>query len=218
MRTLLSFFFWFCFLAVPVVAYEVTVAEPTEPYAVVDLATYTGVQELYLGNLNDFPIMYEFSVSEEQVLRAELSQRYTGKEPIKFSLIVVRIDDNTGSVKEVVRLNPTSDDWRVERDRVIGMTFWRGPKLEETLATGTYRVEVSTPDNQGKYGLLLGTVSSDAGYFATLGTVRTVQKFFGHTFFRLLASSYVYYPLGILLLIFGLRKTWQYRKLITNGS
>ena len=62
--------------------------------------------------------------------------------------------------------------------------------------------------------LMIGENQQSNSYFETLGNVRTTQKFFGYSFFKLLTSSYVYYPLGILLLLFAIYRTWKYRKSI----
>ena len=204
-----------CLGAIPAHAYNLTVTEVDEPFEIVEVGEYDEGSRLFLGELEQYPVMYEFTVSGEREFAAELRQQYS-PEPIPFGLILIRENDNGRGVSEVIRLNPATEDWVQEKDRQLGMTFWRGPVMSQAIATGTYRLEVSTPDNESKYGLSIGLGESEAGYFATLGNIRTTQAFFGFSFLKILTSSYVYLPLGILALLFGIQRTWKYRKTIAH--
>jgi hypothetical protein len=67
-------------------------------------------------------------------------------------------------------------------------------------------------------GVSFGTEDADDGYFVSLSGVNRTQEFFGFSFFRLLSSSYVYYPLGIVFVLFIIQRMWKYRKLITQND
>jgi hypothetical protein len=197
-------------------AYELYVTEVTEPYEIVPLQAEAGQKQVYVGTLEDFPVMYEVVVSATTTLTAQLSQRRQGEVPRNLALMIVRNDDQGGGVTEVGRLTPGAAEWGVRKDGVFGMTFWESTVFAEEVGPGTYRVEVSTPDNQGPYMLTVGEVDGPAGYFKTLGMVYTTQKVFGSTFLGMLRSTYVYYPLGIMLLLFALWRTWKSRKEIAH--
>lgn len=198
------------------VAYDITITEPETPYEIVELGEYDGAPNLYLGTLDQYPIMYQFRVEGEARFVARLRQQYVPPAPVAFSLILIRQNENGRGVTEVARLNPEAIAWTREKDPALGLTFWQVPELAETLATGTYRLEVSSPENEARYVLELGAEAPEAGYFTTLGNIRTTQAFFGYSVVKLLTSRYVYLPLGILLLIIALQQTWRYRHRIAH--
>ena len=204
------------FVATPAAAYELFVTEVTEPYQIVPLESPLEEKQAYVGELVDYPLMYEVTTDATTTLSAQLSQRYRGAMPLGLALMVVRSDDRGGGVTEIGRLHPESADWVKRRDKVYGMTFWDSAIFAREVGPGTYRIEVSTPENQGPYLLTIGTNDKDSGYWKTLGQVYTTQQTFGLSFLSMLRSSLVYYPLGILLLLFVIQRTWKYRKSITH--
>jgi hypothetical protein len=105
-------------------------------------------------------------------------------------------------------------NWNTVRDPKLGMTLLTSPLLSEEVEPGSYRIEVSSPDNVGQYLLTVGQEATEPGYFAQLAGIRTTQAYFGLGIFSMLKSSYVYYPIGILLLVFAIYKTWSYRHLV----
>lgn len=211
-------FLWLALVA-PVFAFSPEVTEIERPYETIDLEGDTELTQEFLGELLDYPVMYEIEAEEAFLLRVAVRQPVLGSaEPVPFSLIAIRQNDRGGGVKEVARLNPKPEDWSRRKSSAIGMTFWETEPLEAEVGPGTYRVEISTPNNEGKYLLTIGTAEDADGYFTSLGGVRTAQQFFGKGLFSMLRSSYVYYPLGIFILLFLIQRTWKYRKLITKQS
>lgn len=198
-------------------AYAVTVTEVERPYKNVDIGVYSGQDDVFLGEIAQYPVMYQFTVTEERPFSMRVRQPYqSGSDPVPFSLLLVGVENDGASVYEVGRVRTGTEEWEIVQDQELGMTFLESAVFATNLATGTYRVEVSTPTNAGRYALMLGSSESDVGYFATVGNIRTTQNYFGYSVFRLLASPYVFYPLGILFLLFALQKTWKYRTLIRN--
>jgi hypothetical protein len=98
------------------------------------------------------------------------------------------------------------------------MNFLTSPAISESVESGTYRIEVSSPDNRGQYLLTIGDQPTEPGYFAELAAIRQTQQYFGLSIFSMLRTSYVYYPIGILLLLFALYKTWSYRHVIRRNA
>jgi hypothetical protein len=205
--------------AAPVFAFSPELIEVSRPYEVVTIAEQAVQTQDYLGELAGFPVMYEVTSDEPFTLQAKVRQRYrSGLEPIEFSLIAVKQDDRGGGVTEVARLRPDASDWQRVQNSQLGFSLWEASALSEAVEPGTYRIEVSTPENMGKYLLSFGTEDADDGYFVSLSGVNRTQEFFGFSFFRLLSSSYVYYPLGIVFVLFIIQRMWKYRKLITQND
>jgi hypothetical protein len=58
----------------------------------------------------------------------------------------------------------------------------------------------------------VGTKQAEVGYFEQLGYIRQTQVYFGYGFFSMLKSAFVYYPLGIILLLLGIFQTWRFTR------
>jgi hypothetical protein len=65
--------------------------------------------------------------------------------------------------------------------------------------------------------LIVGDEPEPSGFFAGFAHIYQVQRHFGYTPFHMLFSSFVYYTLGILLVLYGIYRTWQYRKELRHG-
>lgn len=202
-------------LATTVFAFNPILSEVAKPYDIISIESSPNIKQEYLGELKNYPIMYEMSSKEPFTIKAKVYQLFENKtEPTPFSLIAIRKNDRGGGVTEVGRHNPARADWTVVEDKVLGMTFWQGPDFSYEVEAGTYRIEISTPDNIGQYMIVFGEDEQSVGYFEMLSNIRMTQKFFGKSVFSMVVSSYVYYSLGIVLLLFALYKTWQFRKKI----
>lgn len=196
---------------------EVIVTQTTTPYEVVELSGISSKQT-HLGELSKYPIMYGFTLTETDVLETQLRQINNVGEPVPFRLLLIKENAQGRGVEEVFRFNPTSDDWVKTRDQSLGLTFWESELVSYSLEPGVYRMEVSTPENIGKYALLLGNTEESVGYFTNLKQVRLTQDFFGYSAFRMLAAASVYYTLGIIFLLLLIYKTRKYSRLITKNA
>ncbi len=196
-----------------ILAYNPILNSTTIPYEpmVIDGRIEEEVQ--YLGHLVGDPHMYEFTIGAEMPLALKVTQLETSS-PVLFSLIAVKENTHNAGVTEVGRLPARPEQLVTYTDTVLGMTLMESQFFNATLTPGTYRVEVSTPDNFGKYMLTIGTRTADVGYFETLGDIRTIQKFFDKSLFALLASSHIKYPLGSILLLVLIYVTWRKRAAI----
>ena len=194
--------------------YEIQVTTLEKPY---DLTVLTGSiddKQVHLGELKGFPVMYQFELEVPTDLYLQVKQRFSGDTPIPFSLVLVK--ETSRGVTEIGRYSETNDTWEVVKNKSAGITYWQSREFAESLEPGTYRLEVTSPGNLGKYQLGLGRENSRNGYFEELRNARTTQEFFCFSAFKMLTSNLVYYPLRIVLLLILLQRTWKYRKLITN--
>lgn len=196
-------------------AYNPNFNKTTVPYEVSIMNPNIEIKAEYLGELTGYPQMYEFAIGTDKNLVLRLKQ-LDNDIPIPFSLIVVRENNNKGGVSEIGRIKAVDAEWSVVKDAVLGLTFLQGKEFNTNIGTGVYRVEVSTPDNFGKYLLEVGTEADGHGYFSTLSDIREIQKFFDKTIFSLIKSSYYHYPLGIILIVVLFYLTRRYKTEIQN--
>ncbi len=203
-------------LAVSAEAFSPIVTETEEPYEIITIENEPAKPAYYLGELQNYPVMYEVTSEESFLLNIKISQLMTSGELTPFSLITIRKNDRGGGVSEVGRLNFNREAWTVKKYPELGLSLWESESFSRDVEPGTYRIEISTPKNEGKYLIEFGSGEDTEGYFASLAGVRTLQKFYGYSIVKMLTSSLVYYPLGILFVLFLLQRTWKYRRFITK--
>jgi hypothetical protein len=170
-------------------------------------------EQLILGELDDAPEMFEIVSETPFTLTAEIRavpDNSSGAQPL-FNGILIRQKEIRG-VEEIARLNAVESTWTVVTDTATGLKYHAGPYFSEQVEAGTYRIEISSPNNQGKYMLLVGTNTDENGFMASLSDVKTVYQFYGLSTVRMFSSPYVHYPVGILLLIGLIAGTWYWQR------
>jgi hypothetical protein len=197
------------------IAYNPSLNTTSVPYEVEAADSNIESQAEYLGELTGDPHMYEFAIGAKTNLVLKVSQ-LNSDTPIPFSLIAIKENNQNAGVTEVGRLKAADMLWDKKRNSTLGLTFLNSQTLEAEIGAGIYRVEVSTPDNLGRYMLTIGSEEVNPGYFSTLADIRLIQKAFGKSVFGMFGSSYIYYPLGIALLLFVFYFTWRKRDLISK--
>lgn len=215
----MKFFFALISVLLPTLA-EAFVAVETDvsqPYEIVPIEVTLPTQVSFLGTLNDYPVMYEVTEDEAFTFVAQLSQPLR-QEAQPLTLLLIRQNDRGGGVTEIARQTIKPAEWVSRRDSMLGMSFRYAPIMNIPVEAGTYRLEVSSPDNQGQYLLTIGSEAQEVGYLQELDYVRQTQSYFGLGFFSMLRSSYVYYPIGIVLLLLAFFKTWQFSRKTRPGA
>lgn len=188
-------------------AYNPSLQEPAAPYEPIVIEGDIFIERNLLGDLDGSPDLFEFTSDVAFSITAQLKQK-NSDEPVLFGLLLVRQNDTDGGVTEVARQNVKPETWFVESYPSLGMTFREGPVLERDLTPGTYRIEVSTPDNYGTYMLVLGDETVRSGPISKFIDVFITQFHFGVFFLAAFISPYVTIPIVILLTIF----VWFKRK------
>lgn len=176
-----------------------------EPFPTLNISEQIDTTNAFYGKLDDSPHTYEFTTNKTFTLTAAI---YTPRieEPQKNLYgIIVRVKKE-GGVEEVARLG--GGKWEAVRDRSAAITYLTGPTYEATLGAGTYRFEVSTPDNIGYYKLVIGNEKMKTSF----SEVREVRAFYGLGSFGLIASPYIYQPIGILIFGYLIYRTWRRRR------
>ena len=198
-------------------AFNIQELSPERPYDPLGIEYDQDQQMVLLGSLDQFPLMYEMKVEREIELRLQLRQSIRASSmPVPFSLIVVKQEIEGRGVTEIGRMSSEPVNWTSVKDKNFGMTFRESEVFTALIEPGVYNIEVSTPENIGKYMLLVGNQELGVSYGQTLSNIRTTQKFFGYSIFSMLLVPQVYYPLGVLILLFGIHRTWKLRKNISH--
>ena len=198
-------------LPVSAAAFIANETDISQPYEIVPIEVTMPEQISFLGTLSDFPVMYEIRSEEPFTFTAQLAQP-VNQAVQPFSLLLIRRNDRGGGVTEVARQVYAAEAWSTRRDSLLGLSLHESPVLTEVVGPGTYRLEVSSPDNQGQYMFTVGTQQVSVGYIEQLGYVRQTQAYFNYGIFSMLRSTQVYYPIGILLLLGAFFQTWRYAR------
>jgi hypothetical protein len=204
----------FLLVASPALAYNPISVQPKEQYEIFKIEDDPYVEHDFLGKLSDYPEMFEIKTDVSMTFTAAVFQRSTGT-PVPFGLMFVRQNDADGGVTEVARANMPISEWQKVYEGGLGLSLLQGTTIRKEITPGTYRIEVSTPDNKGDYMLVVGEEPAQRSYFKTLSDVAKVQHHFGYTPFHLILSTYYLYPLGILGIVFTVAyyfKRRQYQK------
>ena len=193
------------FLCIPLFVFAADIVNaPKTQNTITQIEEPARAQEIY-GELHGYPHTFEFTVKEGMQL--SLQVQIPQKSEYKKSLIVIK--EERRGVSEVGRVSYDENDWQKDFDWRLGRGFETQEALETELGKGVYRIEVSSPENLGKYKLTLGT-ESRRGYFDQFSHAWTGALFFGVTPFAVLRSPIVLVTLfGLLVLLYFGRKHWK---------
>ena len=181
--------------------------QPYVPFLIPSVET----SQWFYSELQNFPEMYQFDLMATSTFSVQImAVDHTSRAP-GLSGILVK-DDSTGGVREIRRFLANSADWAVVRERRTQMQYKQGPQMAQELGPGTYRLEISTPDNQGRYSLRIGEERPTVGYFASLGEIRSIQAFHGFSWWHMFRTSHVYVPILILVILVGVVSTLYYAR------
>lgn len=213
-------FFLLLVLVVPVVVMAAPPIQnvPVLPYEALPIDANIESKQVYLGILAGDPHTYEVTIAEPKQFTATLVQRVTEDQVIPFSLIIVKSNELNRGVTEIGRVVGTEISWQTSYDAVLGMKVAQSETVVFDLTPGTYRFEVSTAQNLGKYMIVLGNTPSAAGYFAQVSEIRTIQKFFAASPLRILISTHVLYPLGSFILLMSFLYVWYRNRRVAYAA
>lgn len=202
------------FILLPPVAHAFVAIEETVPtqYEIITIQN-PEIEQLLLGELTDAPEMFEIVSEVPFTLTAEIRAipNTSGTSLPQLSGIIIRQKEIRG-VEEVARLNSSDAPWTALTDPDSGLVYQAGPYFSEPVDAGTYRIEVSNPNNQGKYLLIIGNQKDELGYFESLANIKRVYAFYDLSTIRMISSPYIHYPLGVLLIISAIAGIWYYRR------
>ena len=199
----------FLLLATPVWAYEPEVIVQKSLLDVTAISDPTRAQ-IFHGNLIDFPHTYQIIATKPFHLFVQIKVPDIESSTNNISGIIIKEPEGKGRVQEVTRLKGSDASWGSTYEWWSMDAYRNGPSFEQDLGPGTYRIEVSTPDNREKYVLAVGTRDEMTfGYFGTVRRIMDVKVFFGKSRLRIVESPLVFIPL---LGIGGLFTFWYKRR------
>ena len=169
-----------------------TIADPT-------------LSQAFYGELSGWPHTYEIRATEPFLLYTQILEPDIDSAAKNHHLIVIKERANGRGVEEVVRLPAKDADWESFYEPFGSDTYLAGGEYEAEVEPGVYRIEVSTPRNEGKYVLSVGKIEdfSDLGYFETVKRIYQVKLFFEKPGIAVVLSPFVYVPLIVILLVGG---------------
>ena len=169
---------------------EFPTPEHSDDYIVItDLAKL----QAYYGRLNNYPHTYLLTITDptEVVVKILIPDADTGQND--RSVIIVRQEKQ--GVSEVTRLRAKEAAWEVFFEPWGANRYRQGETYRDTLESGTYLIEVSSPNNTGQYTLMVGEQWSWRGYLTAVREEYQAKHFMGVSAFSLLLSPLLYLPL-----------------------
>ncbi len=182
------------------------------PYLVYDMPEYAdGLW--YYSELENYPEMYGFILTSTTTVHLGIDAVDHTRRAPGISGILVEDREQEG-VREVGRFLAGDAAWEIFTDRRTRMEYRSGPQITRELGPGSYRVEVSTPTNEGRYVLKLGpSETPNSGYTDSLREIRATQDFHGYGWLHMLRTSHVYVPILVHFILIGIAGTyWHARR------
>lgn len=173
-------------------AYTSPIVRPVDQSEVLKLSNPEVSQEFF-GKLEGFPHTFEFTIAEKLPFKAVVSVPDESTQKNDISIILVK--NQRRGVAEIERTRINDQSWDVVYNSMLAESFKNGGFLEGSLEPGTYKLEVSSPDNEGIFHLVWGTTEVKRGYFAKLRVLFEVKRILEHSQFGALLSPLMYLPL-----------------------
>lgn len=200
------------FCVQPALAYVASEHTSDIPYEIFSIDTEIPYQQYFMGTLDGFPEMYEMVFAATTTLSLEI-RAIDNSSPESFQLAGIIIRDKTvRGVEEIARLQADDTLWEQEQDILSALPYFAGSSFNEVVPPGTYRVEISTPNNLSKYILVFGDDAVSAGYGTALESVANTYSFYGVSKIGMIRSPLLFYPLGIVVLVCLIAGTWYWQR------
>ncbi len=159
------------------------------------------LSQAFYGQMTGFPHTFEIRSQKPFSLFTQILLPDIESSKNNVSGIIIKEQPNGGRVIEITRIRAKDGSWDTWYEPFGGDRYRRGLSFEKELEAGTYRIEVSTPDDIEKYVLVVGRREDmTLGYFELVGRLIEVKKFFEKSPLRVIESPYVYIPTGIIIL------------------
>ena len=204
MKILLSFIIFFSVASFAEAHVPVLVTQDS-PFDISSIEDPELSQALY-GTMDGFPHTYEIVATKPFHLFAQILAPDTGAGATNISGILIKLPESGGRVTEVGVLNGKDAPWDSDYEPYGGDSYLQGPQFEGDVEAGTYHIEVHTPDNQERYVLVVGRREEmTIGYGELFKRLVEVKRFFGKSPFLMVESPFVYVPIVLVVLGFGIR-------------
>lgn len=152
-----KYFFAFCLVVASLAAQA---AEAHQPRYIEDnqlvVINHPEISQAFYGELKGWPAFYMVDLKQAQDLYFQIlvpDLPNIGKDKIINIKYMAELGEKAVKFAE---LAPAEEDWKKYYEEYAGDNYWQGPELKEPADPGYYLIEVSSPDNQGKYVLVAG--------------------------------------------------------------
>lgn len=176
----------------------------------VDYTTYDDATEIsqpfhdqiFYGKLNGFPHNFNITLEEDSEIYLEVHEFDSLHETPDKNVLLVGINKR-GPVTKITRLDATSATWEDTKDAVSRDEYVRGPSYAGNLTAGNYLIEVSSPENIGRYALVVRQTEQTSSFDPLREYVRVykLKMFLDKSVFSVFVSPIYYVPL--LLFVVG---------------
>lgn len=211
-RLLLTIFFLFASFSLA------TAALAHQPHYVTDnqivLIKNPGVSQAFYGELKGQPAYYLIDLKKSadlyfQILVPALPD--IRKDKTVMVNYVTDLDDAAApsslsqKASNFIKLDPALAIWQSFYEAYAGDNYWAGPEMKKEGQAGYYIIKVTSPDDTGKYVLVVGdkdevTVPAIAKALITIPQLKT--KFFNKPIWQSFAGKLGQYSgLGLLILL-----------------
>ncbi|MHC5137821.1 MAG: hypothetical protein ACYSN7_04625 [Planctomycetota bacterium] len=112
------------------------------------------ISKAYYGSLSGTPVTYHIEAAEP--FRLYVNTLVPVMEGIEKDVSATILKQGT----VVAHLDASGHDWETFHEPFAGDDYYRGPEYVSMQDAGSYEIQVSSPDNQGKYVLAVGDVEA----------------------------------------------------------
>ena len=112
------------------------------------------ISKAYYGSLSGTPVTYHIEAAEP--FRLYVNTLVPVMEGIEKDVSATILKEGT----VVAHLDASAHDWETFHEPFAGDDYFRGPEYASMQEAGSYEIQVSSPDNQGKYVLAVGDVEA----------------------------------------------------------
>ncbi len=189
--------------------YASVVVKPADATVVLPIRDAAVPQEFF-GVLRDHPHTFQFAVDDAVPFTASVFVLDDPAQMHNASIILVKEEQR--GVQEIGRTKGIKEPWELVADVMLAESFRKGGTLAATLEPGMYRLEVSSPNNDARYRLVLGHEPVTRSYFENLAVLFEVRALFGASQWGSILSPLVYVPLLMLSIVLSLWGAYRYRK------
>ncbi len=179
------------------------IPEVIEQASLHDISTIDdpSLSQAFYGKLTGYPHTYEIRSKEPFELYVQILLPEIEGVSEELSGIVIKETGFRGRVSEVARLLGRDASWESFYEPWGGDYYRKGGELTQQVEAGVYRIEVSTPDNNTPYVLVIGKQedSGGVGYFEMIKRIAAVKEFYGKSKFTVIQSPFVFGPLALML-------------------
>ncbi len=164
------------------------------------------VSQVFYGELTGEPDYYALYSETEFTLYLQILSPKIQNTEKDFSAEVSK------GIQQVGLLNGPDSSWTEFYEPFAGDDYWRGPEYQEPHAQGQYLIKIYSPDNKGKYALVVGQVESFPieEWGKLILAMPRLKSYFGKSvwlsFFNLIGLFFLVLIAFILAVFLGIRR------------